>query len=477
MRSGDPLNPTYQVSKVELRPITPPYFIRDNIQHDDIEGSKPKKPQHFETRTVLDVGDIEGCKPRDRTFTRTAKFDAINYKDVTHADFKTKRTTNPLSPSYAFRNENGQLEDIGEIIGNKPMTIPERKRGPVSQSLDTKDIDGAQSGTKGLGVFAYHQRKEYKKTNQIEDIAGSTVGSLRKGVSTSRISDPLNPTYAIPGHTEYGENNGFGSTGQQVIQGTKTMPPAAKPKTTKPPIKFQSNVNREGLKRDIGLFYGSEDRNFADIDFNKLYKATKDPRAPVAPQVPDSYNNNQTWKRDMKKFYHQEINDGSEYNYTQNKFYEDTMGNRDTDPSKFRNVAQGPQPQLRNDPPSNGQHYKRAQAAFYGENYVPSDKSSDRGSIFQDNAAEFYGIEKPEHGEKPFKVSSKELEDPRKYQPKQVSVLNDMKLKEHERNMQRDPKFGKNLRKFWDMKSNPTNSQVGSSTKSYAQQLDGFIHH
>lgn len=51
-----------------------------------------------------------------------------------------------------------------------------------------------------------------------------------------------------------------------------------------------------------------------------------------------------------------------------------------------------------------------------------------------------------------------------------------MKLKEHERNMQRDPKFSKNLRKFWDMKSNPTNSQFGSSNKSYAQKLTNFIH-
>jgi len=46
-----------------------------------------------------------------------------------------------------------------------------------------------------------------------------------------------------------------------------------------------------------------------------------------------------------------------------------------------------------------------------------------------------------------------------------------MRLKEHERNMQRDPRFGKNLKKFWGMK---TNSTV-SAAQSFAQKLDTFI--
>ena len=49
-----------------------------------------------------------------------------------------------------------------------------------------------------------------------------------------------------------------------------------------------------------------------------------------------------------------------------------------------------------------------------------------------------------------------------------------MRLKEHDTNMQRDPKFGKNMRKFWGMKSQATNSQA-PSTQSYAQQLGNYI--
>lgn len=45
----DPLSPSYNLSVVEQRPITPPKFMRDNIDHDDIEGSKPKKQTYYKT--------------------------------------------------------------------------------------------------------------------------------------------------------------------------------------------------------------------------------------------------------------------------------------------------------------------------------------------------------------------------------------------------------------------------------------------
>ena len=43
-RSGnDPLNPVYTLSKVEVRPATPPKFIRDSMLVDDIDKAKPKE--------------------------------------------------------------------------------------------------------------------------------------------------------------------------------------------------------------------------------------------------------------------------------------------------------------------------------------------------------------------------------------------------------------------------------------------------
>ena len=100
----------------------------------------------------------------------------------------------------------------------------------------------------------------------------------------------------------------------------------------------------------------------------------------------------------------------------------------------------------------NSQHYKRDVAKFYGEPYKPSDQGSSMGSIFQENAAEFYGLPKPASGEKLFKINPEDLKDPNAGK-KPESVLNERKLKQHELNMQRNPTFGKNLRRFYSLKS------------------------
>jgi hypothetical protein len=128
------------------------------------------------------------------------------------------------------------------------------------------------------------------------------------------------------------------------------------------------------------------------------------------------------------------------------------------------------------------QHFKKDAANFYGESYKSNDPASSKGSIFQDNAAEFYGLDHPEHGDKPFKIHQENLKDP-KVGMKQ-SVLNEKRLKNHENNMQRHPMYGKNLKRFWGQKSNtnsaPYMSSRGSSSKgsrqgSYAQKLTGMI--
>ena len=60
---NDPLNPKYNLPQVEMRPITPPKFIRDNISHDDIDGSRPKKTTYYETRDIMKTQDIDGSSP------------------------------------------------------------------------------------------------------------------------------------------------------------------------------------------------------------------------------------------------------------------------------------------------------------------------------------------------------------------------------------------------------------------------------
>ena len=45
-----------------------------------------------------------------------------------------------------------------------------------------------------------------------DDIDGAKSGSLKKGPTTNRISNPLDPDYAIPGQKEFGDSNPYGKT-------------------------------------------------------------------------------------------------------------------------------------------------------------------------------------------------------------------------------------------------------------------------
>jgi hypothetical protein len=56
------------LSKVDVKPITPPKFIRDHMEIDDIEGARPKKNKvvEYETRVSMKIDDIEGTKAKLR---------------------------------------------------------------------------------------------------------------------------------------------------------------------------------------------------------------------------------------------------------------------------------------------------------------------------------------------------------------------------------------------------------------------------
>jgi hypothetical protein len=82
---------------------------------------------------------------------------------------------------------------------------PARQDNKLLASLRTEDILGAKASSKGMGVFAEnHERKEYRQINRTDDIEGAQSGSLRKGVKTNRISNPLDPSYTVPGQQELG---------------------------------------------------------------------------------------------------------------------------------------------------------------------------------------------------------------------------------------------------------------------------------
>ena len=62
------------------------------------------------------IDDIEGTLARVRHPSRPNgdhQYTYLDYRDVTHVDFKSKRSTNPLMPTYVHREEDGSITEIG----------------------------------------------------------------------------------------------------------------------------------------------------------------------------------------------------------------------------------------------------------------------------------------------------------------------------------------------------------------------------
>ena len=165
----------------------------------------------------MKIGDIEGTCATIRHPDRPVKnqqYDPINYRDVTHAEFKTKRCTNPLQPTYMFRaNDDKTLVEIGAVAGSTPCVLPPPRQDQnfVKTSLTTTDIHGCAIGTKGLYNFHTRERRDHPKSCVTSDIFGANPGSLKKAPQTLRDTNPLNPNYQMPGRNELTNiNDAFG---------------------------------------------------------------------------------------------------------------------------------------------------------------------------------------------------------------------------------------------------------------------------
>jgi len=202
----NPLEPNYQMSKVEEIESPVPKFIRDNIQVSDIEGAKPKKYFRWDTRTMF-KNDIEGSSPRKK-YIRNSNYNFYDYSDVTKDKFQTKRCVNPLDPVYDVKYKGGEYFSHGHIEGSKPVTYPPYVY-PTPFNLRTEDIKGCKVGSK-------NRINKFNGVNfnlSVEDITGTRAGSLKKGISTQRITNPVDPIYQLPGQKELGQNyNPYGKT-------------------------------------------------------------------------------------------------------------------------------------------------------------------------------------------------------------------------------------------------------------------------
>ena len=207
-RCTNPLEPKYILPKVEEYPPEIPKFIRDQIDIKDIQGTHPQKYFQWGTRETfpLDNHGIEGSKTRKKYIRQNvgnSKYHYLDYSDLTKEIFKTGRHTDPLDPIYNFKNQNGEIYQYGPIEKSKPQTIYPYTH-PVPFGLKTDDILGAQVGSKNK-INAFTGRNFEMTTN---DIRGCSVGSLKKGISTLRCTNPIYPKYQYLGNEELKNDQG-----------------------------------------------------------------------------------------------------------------------------------------------------------------------------------------------------------------------------------------------------------------------------
>mmetsp|Transcript_28560 Transcript_28560/g.35320 ORF Transcript_28560/g.35320 Transcript_28560/m.35320 type:complete len:93 (+) Transcript_28560:304-582(+) len=58
---SNPLNPVYKLASFTVVPPEVPRFVRDAMQINDIEGTRPLQKKEFAPRDTLNIFDIQGA--------------------------------------------------------------------------------------------------------------------------------------------------------------------------------------------------------------------------------------------------------------------------------------------------------------------------------------------------------------------------------------------------------------------------------
>ena len=142
----------------------------------------------------MDIKDIYGATVKEKNTLKKPCF--MSPKDINNeALFESTRKTNPLMPEYLCRDEDNKIVTIGHVEGSNPKILINKAKSPHSRHLDTKDIDGATSGTVGVGPIGTKLRNYIRSPTDTQDIEGAQTGTFKKGITTIRVTNPLDPQY------------------------------------------------------------------------------------------------------------------------------------------------------------------------------------------------------------------------------------------------------------------------------------------
>jgi len=228
-RCIDPLQPMYQLPSCPQRPPTPPRGNgQDSLDISDIEQSRPKRvvPDRNYIRDPNDASDIEYTVPNYRRrcvrpIDPNARSTSLDVSDINAFPGRTSkpRGTNPLDPTYEvsqvactslptqWSEEVGRVAQPGptvEVIGEVPQSKPRKLQwdnGEPFFNLLTEDVAGARPqrwvGAVPFNIYDPAEKKPIISFHEPQDIPGTQVGSLRKGIVTMRNINPLQPRYTM----------------------------------------------------------------------------------------------------------------------------------------------------------------------------------------------------------------------------------------------------------------------------------------
>lgn len=193
-RHINPLVPTYKLPSFQTASAPEFKFIRDHMDNSDVDGAQ-RKTKLVSIRDILSVKDIEGAKADYRRRHEEARFTSAPHdimrtndvSEVTKSMFqKTKRSTDPFSPSYSINGMN--IKDDDRYVKPKPF----KKFIKENFLLKTSDIEGAQAD---YVVPRLTNRREVRNINYIQDIEGAQADTVRHTLRTNRQTNPLFPGY------------------------------------------------------------------------------------------------------------------------------------------------------------------------------------------------------------------------------------------------------------------------------------------
>ena len=212
-RHVNPLEPKYNLPNPPIYPVTPPKFIRDSMDINDIKGARPKKIGNEKNlfKEPIKKEVVKDSWPR-KPYLRKNKYEYMDYRDITKK-ILNNRNTNPLRPIYNWKYADN-TKSFGPIEGNSP-SVYSKFLYKMPFNLNNYDIEGSNVGSKNHILKFNGSNCSYSTL----DIRGAQGDTVMRGIITKRHIDPLAPKYEYLGHSEISSinnnpyNTGFNSAG------------------------------------------------------------------------------------------------------------------------------------------------------------------------------------------------------------------------------------------------------------------------